>query len=197
MMIKYVFIVVAYLVGSIPFSIVIGRLFKGVDVRDHGSGNPGGTNALRHLGKKVGLLIVFFDVMKGGWIILIVKLGLIDESTLFPVLLYGVVAAIGHVYSIFIGFKGGKAVATSAGMVIFYNPLMALGLAVIFFTVLKTTKFVSLASSSAAVGLVVAALIFDWTLLPYAIFLCALVLYRHKTNFKNLLNKVEPKITWI
>jgi len=196
-MIKYVFIVVAYLVGSIPFSIVIGRLFKGVDVRDHGSGNPGGTNALRHLGKKVGLLIVFFDVMKGGWIILIVKLGLIDESTLFPVLLYGVVAAIGHVYSIFIGFKGGKAVATSAGMVIFYNPLMALGLAVIFFTVLKTTKFVSLASSSAAVGLVVAALIFDWTLLPYAIFLCALVLYRHKTNFKNLLNKVEPKITWI
>lgn len=197
MVIKIGFLIAAYLVGSIPFSVVIGRLFKGVDVRKHGSGNPGGTNALRHLGKKVGLLIIFFDIMKGGWVILLVQLNVVDETTLFPVLLYGVAAAVGHVYSIFLGFKGGKAVATSAGMIIFYNPLMAVGLAVVFFIVLKTTKYVSLASSSAAIGLVIGGLIFDMELVPYALFLCALVLYRHKTNFKNLRDHKEPKITWI
>lgn len=197
MLLKVGLLVLSYLIGSIPFSIVIGRLFKGVDVRKHGSGNPGGTNALRYLGKRFGLLVVFFDVMKGGWLILIVRLGWVDESLLFPILFYGVAAVLGHVFSIFLKFRGGKAVATSAGLVIFYNPLMALALGGIFFLVLKFTKYVSLASTSAAVGLVIAATIFDHELLPFAAVLCIIVLIRHRTNYVKLYNKEESKVTWI
>ena len=191
-------LVLSYIIGSIPFSIVVGRLFKGVDVRNHGSGNPGGTNALRYLGKKYGLLVVFFDVFKGSWLLLLFKLGWIDENLIsFPIILFGVAAVLGHVFSIFLKFRGGKAVATSAGMVVVYNPLMALILALVFFLVLKFTKYVSLASTSAAVGLVVLAAIMDHFLLPYAAFLCLIVLFRHQSNYRKLLKGEETKVTWI
>lgn len=198
MILKFGLLVLSYLIGSIPFSVVIGKIFKGIDIRKHGSGNPGGTNTLRYLGKPLGMLTILFDLLKGGWVILLVQFNLIDETLLLPVFAYGVAAALGHVFSIFMNFKGGKAVATTAGMIIAYNPLIALILAVGFFLVLKATRYVSLASSSAAVFFVVAAIITrDWELVPYATFLAVLVVYRHKGNYRNIFNKVEPKITWL
>ncbi len=197
MILEVSLLVLAYIVGSIPFSIVVGRLFTGVDVRKHGSGNPGGTNALRYLGKKYGLLVVFLDVLKGGWLILIIKLGWITVDPSIPIILYGVAAVLGHVFSVFLRFGGGKAVATSGGLVIVLNPLMALILAIVFFVVLKLTKYVSVASTATALGLVVLSAIMDLPILPYSAFLCLLVLIRHQSNYRKLLRKEESKITWL
>jgi len=198
MVLKYGLLVLAYLIGSIPISVVLGKVFKGVDIRKHGSGNPGGTNTLRFLGKPLGILTISFDILKGSWIIILAQVGVLDESLLLPIVIYGIAGILGHVFSIFLKFKGGKAVASSAGLVAAINPWMALVILIMFITALKTTKLVSVASSTAAVGFVLVTIAFaDWGLLPYALFLCALVLYRHKSNFANIKNKVEPKITWL
>lgn len=198
MILKYGLLLLSYLFGSIPFSVLLGKTFKGIDVRKHGSGNPGGTNTLRYLGKPLGILTICLDILKGSWVIILVQTGLINGDELLPIALYGTVGILGHVFSVFMKFKGGKAVAASAGLVTFYNPWMALFLLIGFIIALKTTKYVSIASSTAAITLVIVTVAFtDWTLLPYSIFLCLLVLYRHKSNFKNIKNKVEPKISWL
>lgn len=198
MVLKYGLLALAYLIGSVPISVVLGKVFKGVDVRKHGSGNTGGTNTLRFLGKPLGILTIVFDILKGSWVIILAQIGVLDENVLLPIVIYGIAGVLGHVFSIFIKFKGGKAVAASAGVVVSINPWMALVILIMFIIALKVTKFVSIASSTAAVGFVLVTIAFtDWDLLPYSIFLCLLVLYRHKSNYKNLKNKVEPKITWM
>ncbi len=195
---KYLLLLISYLIGAIPFSIIFGKLFKGIDVRRHGSGNPGGTNSLRFLGKKVGLLVIIGDVSKGGIIVLLIMLGVFDNYELFHPLAYGSAAVIGHVFSIFIKFRGGKAVGTTAGMLCLLYPWIFLAVIIVFAITLKITKYVSVSSSMFAIGLVVSALIIsDYTLLPYVVFLTLLIFYRHISNYKNIINKVEPKVTWI
>ena len=115
------FFILAYILGSIPFGIVIGKTITGIDVREHGSKNIGTTNCIRVLGKKVGFTVFFFDVLKGALVIIIVKyifepLGLMNHYV--PHIVYGVAAILGHLFSCFLKFKGGKAVATSLGVVL-------------------------------------------------------------------------------
>ena len=128
------FIIFAYLIGSIPFGLVIGKTLTGIDVREHGSKNIGTTNCIRVLGKKVGLLVFFFDCLKGAITILLVKYifernGVMEP--LIPHILYGGAAILGHLKSIYLKFKGGKAVAVSLGVVLALTPVA--GIAATFF----------------------------------------------------------------
>lgn len=198
MIFGYILLLISYLIGSIPFSIIFGKFFKGIDVRRHGSGNPGGTNSLRFLGKKVGTLIIFFDILKGAIIILLIRLNVFGDISLLHPLAYGFTASLGHAFSPFIKFKGGKAVGTTGGAYIAYNPFFALIGLLLFLVVLKATKYVSLGSTSIALLIVIISLfIRDYNMLFYGTLTMILIVYRHKSNFKNIYNKIEPKVTWI
>ncbi len=198
MLLSYGLLLVAYLIGAIPFSVILGKGIKGIDVREHGSGNPGGTNSLRFLGIKVGTLVIIGDVSKGAIIIVLMKLGVFgDVGELLHPLAYGFAAAFGHSYSVFIKFKGGKAVGTSGGAILAFNPWIALVSLTIFLLGLKITKYVSLASTSYAFGLIIISLIlWDFEMLFFAALIALLILYRHRGNYRNIRNKVEPKIKW-
>ncbi|AIO19015.1 Glycerol-3-phosphate acyltransferase [Candidatus Izimaplasma bacterium HR1] len=212
MLLKYGLLVLAYLLGSIPFSVILGRKFRGIDVREHGSGNPGGTNSLRFLGKSIGYSVLILDGLKAGLIVLLIQLEVFDGSTLFNPLAYGVAAAFGHVYSVYIKFKGGKAVAATVGIMIAYNPLFAFIMMFAFLISLRIFKYVSASSTIAvATGFILG--IFAWisgsmisfvgmvSLEPntysvalYLGLLLLLVAFRHKKNFQNIKNGVEPKV---
>ena len=201
----------AYLFGSIPFSVLLGTKIKGVDVREHGSGNPGGTNSIRWLGKKVGLTIVFLDGLKGGLIILLVRFGVIELSYL-PILAFGVIGALGHVFPIFLKFKGGKAVAATGGLLVGYNPIWAVISIITFFIVIKISKYVSVGSTSIPIVVLLLSLgfyvtntnVFPHVLdmsywireFPFFILLLFLIVIRHKSNYNNIKNGVEPKVKW-
>ena len=204
-------LVAVYLFGSIPFSVLLGKRFKGIDVRKHGSGNPGGTNSIRWLGRPVGFTIVVLDGFKGGLVLLLLAFGLINIVYL-PPLLFGVVGASGHVFSIYMKFKGGKAVAATFGIIVAYNIVWAAVALVTFFTVIKISKYVSVASTS--VPFVVLSLsiiygIFGITMfeyqselpfliyeIPFLVYLLVLIIFRHKSNYINIKNGVEPKVKW-
>ncbi|MBN2605072.1 MAG: glycerol-3-phosphate 1-O-acyltransferase PlsY [Bacilli bacterium] len=198
MLFQYILLVIAYLLGAIPFAVILGKKFKGIDVRKHGSGNPGGTNSLRFLGKKLGMTIIVLDVIKGGLIVLLVHYNVFGDVTLLHPVAYGLAASLGHVFSVFIHFRGGKAVATTVGTIMAYNMLYAIILCVIFFIFLKLTKYVSVGSTAVAVGLIIIALIFqDYNLLLYGGAISLLIIYRHQSNYKNIIAKKESKVTWI
>ena len=126
--ISVLLLILSYLLGSIPFGVLIGKKFKGIDIREHGSKNIGSTNAIRVLGKKIGYLVFLCDVFKGMAIIILVKILASTGVWVTPIdeLYYGALAIIGHSYSIFLDFKGGKAVATSLGVVLILSPLVAI-----------------------------------------------------------------------
>ena len=199
MILKYGLLLVAYLIGAIPFSVILGRSIKGIDVRRHGSGNPGGTNSLRFLGGKVGALVIVGDVTKGALVILLIRLGLFgDADLLLHPLAYGFASAFGHAFSVFIKFKGGKAVGTSIGAMSAFSPLLSIITVAFFFLGLKITKYVSLGSTSYAFGLVIVALaINDYEMVLYASLFALLIFYRHRKNYVNIKNRTEPKVSWM
>ena len=138
-------LLIAYLLGSIPSALWVGKLFYKTDIRQHGSGNLGGTNTFRVLGKTAGLAVTTLDILKGTAAVLLLLLPLFENANVHP-LIPGILAVVGHMYPVFAHFKGGKAVATSGGVVLAYNwPVFVLVL-VTFFIVLKLTKMVSLTS---------------------------------------------------
>ena len=193
MILKYGLLLVAYLIGAIPFSVILGKSFKGIDVRRHGSGNPGGTNSLRFLGGKVGALVIVGDVTKGALVILLIRLGLFgDADLLLHPLAYGFASAFGHAFSVFIKFKGGKAVGTTIGAMSAFSPLLSIITVAFFFLGLKITKYVSLGSTSYAFGLVIVALaINDYEMVLYASLFALLIFYRHRKNYVNIKNRTE------
>jgi acyl phosphate:glycerol-3-phosphate acyltransferase len=185
----------AYLLGSIPSGLIIGKVFYKTDIREHGSGNLGGTNTFRTLGVKAGLAVTVADILKGTLAAsLPVLFGLDDVNPL----LAGVFAVIGHTYPVFAGFRGGKAVATSGGVLLFCAPLMFVTIFVVFFASLYITKYVSLSSMLAGICAVIyAAINGDIPLLIAVILLASFVIYRHRANIKRIMNKTEPKIKWL
>ncbi|MDM5326498.1 glycerol-3-phosphate 1-O-acyltransferase PlsY [Neobacillus sp. CF12] len=188
-------LILAYLLGSIPSGLIIGKVFYKTDIREHGSGNLGGTNTFRTLGVKAGLAVTIADILKGTLAAALpVLFGLDDINPL----LAGVFAVIGHTYPIFAGFRGGKAVATSGGVLLFCAPLMFLTIFVVFFASLYITKYVSLSSMLAGICAVIYAVI-DWDipLLIAVTLLASFVIYRHRANIKRIMNKTEPKIKWL
>ncbi len=189
-----IIIVLAYLLGSIPSALIVGKVFYGIDIREHGSGNLGGTNTFRILGKKAGMAVTIADILKGT---LAVLLPLFFSADLHQ-LIAGVFAVIGHMYPVFAKFKGGKAVATSAGVILGYAYPMFLLLFIIFIICLYVTKYVSLSSMLVAIAAVIYSIIArDIPLIIVVSMLAIFVFYRHRANIKRIRNKTEPKIKWL
>lgn len=188
-------ILLSYLLGSIPFALLVGKIGYGIDIRQHGSGNLGGTNTFRTLGKKAGFIVSAADVLKGT---LAASLPVLLDIDLHP-FIAGIPAVIGHCYPIFAKFKGGKAVATSGGVLLFAEPLLFLLVLLTFFLTLYISKYVSLSSIVAGIGSVVLSwlladdLITTYILIGFTLFL----VYRHRQNIVRIAKKTEPKVKWI
>ncbi|NPC92916.1 glycerol-3-phosphate 1-O-acyltransferase PlsY [Bacillus sp. WMMC1349] len=186
--------VLAYLIGSIPSGLIVGKVAKGIDIREHGSGNLGATNAFRTLGIKAGSIVVVGDILKGTLATFLPVIIHIDVHPLFA----GVAAVIGHMFPIFAKFKGGKAVATSGGVLLCYQPLLFLTMLIAFFLFLYITKYVSLSSILTGLYTTIYSLFTkDIFLVAVVAVLTVFVIYRHRTNIKRIINKTEPKIKWM
>jgi acyl phosphate:glycerol-3-phosphate acyltransferase len=194
-MTKALILILAYLLGSIPFALVVGKLGYGVDIREHGSGNLGGTNTFRVLGVKAGLIVTIADILKGTLATSLPVLFSVDIHPLFA----GLFAVIGHMYPIFAGFRGGKAVATSGGVLLFYSPFLFLTLIAVFFIVLYISKYVSLSSMLAGVYAIIYTVFFtdDIPLMVIVFLQAAFIIYRHRANIRRIMNKTEPKVKWL
>ena len=189
-----VLMIVAYILGSIPNALWIGKVFKGIDVREHGSKNTGSTNAARVLGAKLGILTLILDISKGAIPTLIATM-LLESS--ISVILVGICAILGHSFSIFMKFKGGKAVATTVGVFIVLVPGAILLAAVIFFLVFGITRYVSLSSMIGAISLPIWIIIFykNIPLTIFGIIIAIFIIVRHKSNIQRLLNGTESKFS--
>jgi glycerol-3-phosphate acyltransferase PlsY len=196
----------SYLVGSIPFSIIVTRLIKGIDIREYGSKNAGATNVFRVLGPVPGISVLLLDATKGlVAVLLIAKISLGDAVNLDPVylkLLAAVCATLGHVYTIFAGFKGGKGIGTGAGALLGLIP-REVGLSLIVFgLIVGVTRYISLGSLAAATFISLLVLVEKFILkveIPLILILVCwgltvLVFYTHRENIRRLLNKTERKI---
>ena len=182
----------AYLLGSIPFSLIIARFFKGIDIRNHGSGNIGATNVLRTVGKKEAALALIADILKGVLPVLFTVFALeevwIAATAVFVVL--------GHVFPIFAGFKGGKGVATSLGALIVIIPAGVIVSLIVWFLVLIVFRYASLASISAAIALPAIC----WGLTTPLAFTAAasinavIIILKHTGNIKRLITGTENKV---
>ena len=156
-MLSLLLLIAAYLLGSIPAGLWIGQIFYHKNLHTEGSGNTGTTNTFRVLGSTAGVITFVVDLLKGT---LATLLPLLFHDTLWPGLIFGLAAVLGHTFSIFDGFKGGKAVATSAGVVLAYSPLFILYLLIVFVIVLYLFSMISAASISAAVAAIIGLAIF-------------------------------------
>ncbi len=189
--------ILAYLLGSIPSALWVGKLFYKTDIRTKGSGNLGATNTFRTLGAKAGIAVTILDILKGTAATMI---PLYIDTSVHP-LVFGVIAVIGHMYPIFANFKGGKAVATSGGILLGYQwPLFLLAAAVLLIT-LKITKMVSLSSIILAVVAVIYTVIYtfyseDYPFLIVILILASFIIYRHRANIERIKAGTEPKIKW-
>ena len=199
-MYEILLILLGYLYGSIPFALVIGKVFYNTDVRESGSGNLGGTNAGRVLGKKAGISVIVLDALKAV-IIFYLSSYLSLKFNLNPDIKYiaGLACIFGHCYPIFAEFRGGKAVSTSLGYFLCIEPLYAIVAIVVFLLVLKISKYVSLSSISTAL---IVLCITPFLAVSITAKLCMLVavillVYRHKDNIKRIKNHTESKIQWM
>ena len=184
-------IIIVYLYGSIPFSLLIGKA-HGVDIRNVGSGNIGGSNLGRACGKKAFTLSLILDGSKGMFAVLVAFILGISPLILFAP------AVLGHSYSIFIHFKGGKGVATSFGFVLASTFVPAMLAITVFLIILKITKFVSISSIFAmCFYTIIACLVLPIEYCFFALLILMATIYLHKTNLKRVYNNEENKITWM
>ena len=196
--------ILAYFIGSIPTAVWFGRIVHRIDIRDHGSGNPGATNTFRVLGKRAGTIVMLVDIAKGllatFLATILLRMGVIPEDKLIITkLVYGMIAVIGHIFPVFLRFRGGKGVATLLGMMIGIEPVVALFSALIFLVVLLTTKYVSLSSMLGALSFPLM-LVFikkfqsgEPILVAFGFFLALVVIWSHHKNIKRLLQGDENK----
>lgn len=194
-------IILAYLLGSIPSGLWIGRLFYKTDIREQGSGNLGATNTFRVLGKKAGAVVTVVDILKGTVATLLPTIAIFSGSHIHA-LIAGLIAVVGHVYPIFAKFRGGKAVATSAGVLLGYHWPIFILIVIIFLISLKICKMVSLASMIAAASSFVYSIVYtvldqEYYLLVITFILAAFVIIRHRSNIMRIKNGTEPKVKWI
>ena len=202
---------VAYLLGSISFSVIISKKMAGFDVREKGSGNAGTTNMLRSVGKKAAAITLVYDILKG-----VVSIGLaiiignivknLDKELLLQIA--GIAVVLGHTFPIFIGFKGGKGVATSLGVLLMSNWQIGLICLVFALVLMALTRMVSLGSCAAAVLFPVLTLFINqnYTVLSegkngnvyfiYSVILAIIVLYNHRENIKRILSGTENKLSF-
>lgn len=193
-----ILIIFAYLLGSIPFALVVGKIGFNIDIREHGSGNLGATNAFRILGVKAGIIVTLADILKGTVATLLPLIAAYFVDVDVSRLVVGIFAVIGHTYPIFAKFKGGKAVATSGGLILGLNPLLFLIILVTFFITLYMTKYVSLSSMITGVlSTIMAFILQDYVMFSLILVLTIFIIIRHRENIKRIKNKEEPKINWM
>ena len=182
----------AYLLGSIPSGLWIGRKFFQIDIRQHGSGNLGATNSFRILGKKAGTIVLLMDLLKGSISVLLLKQ--MDLHGISP-LIIALFAVVGHTYPLFANFKGGKAVATFAGVILAYQPvlfLIGLGIFILTLAISKMVSFTSMLTIS--IGVLLSLYFQDMVLTTIALLADIFIIYRHRTNIQRIFNGTEPKV---
>ncbi len=209
MVVYIIMAIIAYLIGSINFSVILSKKMAGFDVREKGSGNAGSTNMLRSVGKKAAAITLICDILKGVVSIgIAILLGNVIENMNRELLLQiaGIAVVIGHTFPIFFGFKGGKGVATSLGVILMSNWQIGLICLVFALVLMVLTKMVSLGSCAAAVLFPVLTLFINtnYTVLSesksgkvyliYSILLAVIVLFNHRSNIKRILNGTENKV---
>lgn len=210
-------LIISYLLGSVPSGYLLGKYIKKIDITKTGSKNTGATNTTRILGPKLGVIALLFDLIKGVIIMTILIIFKLDQFYLVNgvniLSLYGMIAVFGHVFSIFINFRGGKAVATSAGVLLFLTPLVGLITITLFIIIILVTKYVSLGSIIASIFGAILSLVLSLTKssnfltiatpslseipLFYSlsfIVLALLIAFRHHQNIVRLINKEENKL---
>ena len=192
----WLFVVLSYLLGAVPASYIAGRMARGIDLREHGSGNLGATNTFRVLGAKVAAPVMVFDILKGTFPVVAFSQWDAPSADARWALAYGAAAIVGHVFSVYMRFKGGKGVATSAGVFLGLAPVaLAAGVAV-WLVVLKAGRMVSAASILAALVVGVMLLLTPVRLeatryLGFAV--VAFVIFAHRSNIGRILNGTEPR----
>jgi glycerol-3-phosphate acyltransferase PlsY len=186
--------IAAYIIGSIPASFIIAKAWKGIDIRQHGSGNPGATNVFRVAGPLPGIVAFIADFIKG-LVPVLLALRFSGQSPVLVPMAVGLCAVIGHMFTVFLHFKGGKGVATGAGVFCALLPLPTLYAFILFWAVVWLTGYVSVGSILAAVFLA----LYCWLAavpLPLALFstgVGAIIIYKHRTNIRNLIAGKEHK----
>lgn len=204
---KILFVILAYLVGSIPFGLIIAKV-KNVDLRTQGSNNIGAANAGRVLGKKFAILTFIFDMLKGALFVALFKYNVINSDyMLLSPSFYGFIACIGHCYPIFLKFKGGKAVATGSGMIFAYFPYLSVLGILTFIIVVKICRIAAVGSLVSGLVLVLSSFLIiifshggfkgipmtDIYFMIFTILIFLLVIYKHIPNIKRMINKKENK----
>lgn len=206
-MIRFICLLIGYVFGCFQTSYIYGRL-HGIDIRNYGSGNAGTTNSLRVLGKKAGIIVLLCDMLKTGLAIIVVRLLFREQygDILYLLAIYAAAGAVlGHVFPFYLKFKGGKGIACTAGLIVFFHPYLILPQAVSFLTIFFTTHYVSLGSLATEALLVVEMIVFGQLgvfgmeqsalneLYLVTILLAALAFWGHRTNIQRLLHKEERK----
>ena len=198
-----ILLVFAYLIGSIPSAVWVSKWVYGIDIREHGSGNAGATNAFRILGSKAGAGVMFADMMKG---FLAVKLSMLSPFVILSEpfvnlqIFLGLAAVLGHIFPVWAEFRGGKGIATLFGMILSIHPIVALSLILVFFLMLLLTRYVSLSSITASIAFPLLILFIfnaDAKELSYRLFAIAtafLVVLTHHKNIGRLLSGNENKV---
>lgn len=191
----------AYLLGSIPTAVWLGKRFYGIDVREFGSGNAGATNTFRILGKRAGVPVLAIDIIKGSVAVLLAYLSTYQYGTNQFVnlqLALGISALIGHVFPIFVGFRGGKGVATILGIVMCLTPITSALVLLVFLTILISTRYVSLSSILAGISYPIFLNLVlkneNQTLLTFSVLIAILLIITHKKNITRLLKKEEARV---
>jgi glycerol-3-phosphate acyltransferase PlsY len=190
--------IAVYLIGGLPFAVIVGKLFFHTDVRRHGSGNPGATNTLRVLGPRAGLSVLLLDMSKGILGVLLAMYltsghGLDREESM---IIGGAAAIAGHIFSPFLRFRGGKGVATTVGAMLALHPSIAGLVVTVFVLVLLISQYVSLSSIVAAFSYVVFILLLkpvNYADILFGICICLLIVVKHKANIQRLLKGEESR----
>lgn len=198
--INVVMLFFAYLIGSFPSAVWIGKFFYGVDVREFGSGNAGATNTFRILGKKAGIPVLVIDILKGWFAVNCSLFSAYDfgsEQFVNFQLMLGVAALVGHIFPVFSSFKGGKGIATLLGVVFAIHPKAAMISVLIFMVIFLISNYVSLGSISAAVAFPIIIIIVYHARVPsliiFSLVIAILVLITHQKNIERLIRKEEAK----
>ena len=193
---QFLFLIISYLISAIPFGLLISRLFAGQDIRNYGSGNIGATNVTRVIGKKLGLVTLILDGLKGAAMIIIARIIFSNGENLeLFLVLVGGISVIGHIFPVYIKFKGGKGVATAIAVLLAINPVVGLVNILAWLIIFTITKISAAASISSIIIATIFAIYYDVAIHEIAlyIFLSALILIRHKENISRILQGKENK----
>jgi glycerol-3-phosphate acyltransferase PlsY len=200
-LVRWLFLLLAYLLGSIPFSFLYGKLFRGQDIRKLGSGNLGTTNAFRVFGKPIGFATLFSDTLKSGLLVfLMMNTDWFAPLDLFHPLVYGLASVLGHIFPVWFRFKGGKGVAASFGLLLVYNFWLALIAAMVFLLTEYFTRYVSVSSTVGAITLWLMVTVRHWFITPDGVLwlisgvLVGLILFRHRANYRRLKAGTENRV---